>query len=100
MSYKSPIDLITKQCVEQIDDNVFRAVLECEIHVDKDQLIKALAYDRGQYEKGYEDGVNSIKEWIPISWLNAQAENPSNSNEIRNAIDYIVYKLWAERKEE
>ena len=37
---------------------------------------------------------------IPIKWLTAQADNPSNSDKLRNAIDYIVYTLWAERKEE
>ena len=26
------------------------------VSVDKDELIRALQYDRGQYEKGYEDG--------------------------------------------
>lgn len=67
MSYESPIDVITTQFIQQLDDRTFRAVLDCDIHVDKDQLIKALAYDRGQYEKGYEDGVNSVNEWIPIS---------------------------------
>lgn len=36
---------------------------------------------------------------IPIKWLTAQAENPSNSDRLRNAIDYIVYTLWAERSE-
>lgn len=42
----------------------------------------------------------SSEDAIPISWLTAQAENPSNSDELRNAIDDIVYRLWAERKEE
>lgn len=42
----------------------------------------------------------SSEDAIPISWLTAQAENPSNSDELRNAIDHIVYKLWAEREEE
>lgn len=37
---------------------------------------------------------------IPVSWLTAQAENPSNSDSLRNAIDHIVYTMWAERKEE
>lgn len=42
----------------------------------------------------------SSEDAIPISWLTAQAENPSNSDELRNAIDDIVYRLWTERKEE
>ena len=42
----------------------------------------------------------SSEDAIPVSWLTAQAENPSNSDEVRNAIDHIVYRLWKERKEE
>ena len=34
--------------------------------VDKQELIKALEYDRDQYNKGYEDGLNADK-WIPVS---------------------------------
>lgn len=37
---------------------------------------------------------------IPIKWMIEQVENPSNSDAIRNALDYIVYTLWEERKEE
>ena len=41
---------------------------------------------------------------IPIKWLTAQADNPSNSDKLRNAIDYVVYYLvytrWQGRKEE
>lgn len=52
----------------------------------------------------WDDAVMLIKnaspvDAIPIKWLTAQAENPSNSDMLRNAIDYIVYTLWAERKE-
>ena len=42
----------------------------------------------------------SSEDAIPVSWLTAQAENPSNSDEVRNVIDHIVYRLWKERKEE
>lgn len=31
---------------------------------------------------------------IPIKWMIEQAENPSNSDAIRNALDHIVYALW------
>lgn len=62
----------------------------------------------GNYQDGKTDFVVYVKETddvpeedaIPIEWLFKQSENPSNTDAIRNAIDYIVYTLWAERKEE
>ena len=37
---------------------------EVGIKVDRDELIKALAYDRKQYEKGYVDGYRAAKDEI------------------------------------
>lgn len=57
----------------------------------------------GTYDKACIIGMieeQPTVEAIPIKWLTAQADNPSNSDKLRNAIDYIVYTLWAERKEE
>lgn len=33
-----------------------RAVESVDIHVDPEELLKALQYDRGQYQKGYDAG--------------------------------------------
>lgn len=54
--YKSPIEIITRKMQTQFDDEIFRAVQNVGINVDRAELLKALEYDRGQYEKGYEDG--------------------------------------------
>lgn len=59
--YVSPIHVnYTEPFVETLKDKfdnaVLRAVQEVGIEVDKDELLKALQYDRGQYEKGYSDG--------------------------------------------
>lgn len=58
--YKSPIQLVTDDINyamrAKIDDTIYQAVLACDIFVDKDELIKALTYDRQQYDKGYSDG--------------------------------------------
>lgn len=53
--YKSPIDILTNDIVTAEENAVIQAVVKCGINVDKDELVKALAYDRGQYEKGYAD---------------------------------------------
>lgn len=53
--YKSPIEIIYGQLNLQFENDLVKAVQDCEIHVDKEELIKALKYDREQYEKGYKD---------------------------------------------
>ena len=58
MDYKSPIEILTGEPIfKEMDDGVMRATVNCGVHVDKEELLKALAYDRGQYEKGYEDAT-------------------------------------------
>lgn len=70
--YKSPIELITSNIMTEIrksqDNQIYQAVLNAGVNVDKDELIKALQYDRQQYEKGYkygfEDGVKRLAELL------------------------------------
>ena len=51
----------------QFEDNVFKAIQDYGVVVDKEELIKAMQYDRGQYEKGFADGMLSRKgEWISV----------------------------------
>ena len=54
--YKSPIDIIYGQMQTQIEGDILKAVQSYGINVDKDELIRALEYDRDQYDKGYADG--------------------------------------------
>jgi hypothetical protein len=57
--YNSPIEMIIGNMQIQQEGEIFRAVQEIGVNVDKDELLKALQYDRGQYEKGYDDGVEA-----------------------------------------
>lgn len=58
--YESPIELyisdISQQIAKQQDEQIWQAVVRCVPNVDKEELIRALQYDRKQYEKGYADG--------------------------------------------
>ena len=55
--YKAPIDIIyddpmehlTQEIVRQTDEVIYKTVLNTGVEVDKDELIKALQYDRQQY---------------------------------------------------
>lgn len=58
--YESPIELITRQVSEQVEQThekvVMTQLMNIGVNVNKNELIKALQYDRGQYEKGYKNG--------------------------------------------
>lgn len=38
------------------ENEVYKAIINAGVYVDREELIKALDYDRDMYEKGYEDG--------------------------------------------
>ena len=57
MSYKSPIEIIYGDMTHKLENEVFTVVQNIGINIDKDELIKALQYDRNQYEKGYADAM-------------------------------------------
>ena len=71
MKWESPIlatiDMtqLTNKIVAEIEKQEDDAIMKQAVHilestkisVDKDELIKALNYDRNQYEKGYSDGI-------------------------------------------
>lgn len=61
MSYESPIELIYGKMKNQLDNDIYNVVQSYGIKVDKDELIKALEYDRNQYEKGYADAKAELK---------------------------------------
>ena len=63
-AYEAPIKILSRsiydalgeQIKKDTDGVVMKAILDVGIKVDKDELIKALRYDRGQYDKGFSDG--------------------------------------------
>lgn len=54
--YDSPITMIASQMETKIEADTMSVIQRYGIDVDKDELIKALNYDRGQYDKGFQDG--------------------------------------------
>ena len=71
--YKSPIELHVmmtdvNRCVEGIikerdkavEQEVIKSIISSDVHIDKEELIKALQYDRNQYSKGFADGVRKV----------------------------------------
>lgn len=60
MSYKSPIDVLMKEAQLNYENGIYNAIQEYEIKVDKEELIKALNYDREMYIKGYNDAIHEM----------------------------------------
>ena len=56
--YKSPIEIIIGQMKTIYEDGIFRAIQNVGINVDREELLKALEYDRGQFEKGWKEGFH------------------------------------------
>lgn len=52
-AYHSPIEMIYHNMQMHFEDEVCKAVQQVDIHVDKEELLKALQYDREQFAKGY-----------------------------------------------
>ena len=61
--YNSPIEIITTEIIQQInkqtEEEVYKAVQKIGININKNELRKALIYDRDQYDKGYADGFEA-----------------------------------------
>lgn len=69
--YKNPIEVYVNDMLNQIrqreENQIVAEVSQAVgVNVEKEELIKALNYDRNQYYKGYEDGKRANK-WIPVS---------------------------------
>jgi len=58
--YESPVQLrfnkIQTELIKRENEMLIRAVQEVVPNVTEEELVKALRYDRGQYEKGFWDG--------------------------------------------
>jgi len=66
MYYKSPITItnianqIVQDLVEHEEEKILTCLQKMNINVDKDELVKALQYDRDQYDKGYTDALKDV----------------------------------------
>lgn len=82
--YEPPIKTVIGEAKTEIDNDVCKAVCQIGIRVDKEELLRALQYDRGQYDKGFADGVRKGQQ----GWISVEDDLPKN--------DYD--KHWKDRK--
>ena len=101
MSYKSPIEIATdlsNTFMLETENEVVKAVYHVGVKVDKDELLRALVYDRKQYKAGYLDGIENR---IPIEYI--KKELKKLDSDINYAgygdemLDQLIYaKSWVE----
>lgn len=69
LGYEPPIQIMLGQMRMEQENGIYKVIQEQGIAVDKDELIKALRYDREQYDKGYVKGYNAgltADKWISV----------------------------------
>ncbi len=66
--YESPIEVIMgdiqTKIVQDRENQIFQAIQNVGVEVDKAELLKALQYDRDQYQKGYLDARKDFEEKV------------------------------------
>lgn len=87
--WESPINIyetISNMVEKEIDGNIIVEIKkQLGIDINKDELIKALQYDRNQYDKGYQDGLNADR------WISVYDELPDEQiNEITQDFEYVL----------
>lgn len=64
--YESPVKVYQSELQTAIEDETLHVAQHIGIDIDKEELLRALAYDRDQYKEGYEAGykraINDITE--------------------------------------
>ena len=90
--YESPIEMIMEdiqtQIVKQQENDIYQAVQKYGIVIDKEELIKALQYDREQYTKGYKDALDEIKKYLVGRLREKQQRHLNLYDEYMNGEDY------------
>ena len=113
--YNSPITIAVREYVsafnEAVESEVIRAVNKFAVYVDKEELVKALNYDRNQYNKGYDIGfwrgekiaakrfAAAIKERLRIPEKRACNTASFTKAQIRAVVDEILEEIVGEEKE-
>lgn len=93
--YEPPIKMIVKrvskeianECNDTHEKNLMEALRQAEFVVDKEEVFKALNYDREQYEKGFSDGFDEGKKAVAQYYL---YEAYSRIIDVKDEIDHAL----------
>ena len=83
--YDSPIEIFARNVSVEVENQVMKAVGKVGIHVNKEELLKALNYDRKQYDKGYRDAMHKAKQPRPLKYEEIKAGMYIWDNELKQS---------------
>lgn len=82
--YMRSLDKMQMEIKADFDNNVWKAVIEYGVHVNKEDLLRALAYDRDQYKQGYANGVVvGYQKGLASRWISVDEEMPDGKLPVR-----------------
>lgn len=86
----SPVNIIQTQMSMEMEGEIMRAVQNVGVIVDKEELVKAIQHDRGQYDKGFANGYNKAIDYF-VKYIDECSGWTPNC--IENDISLTVYTL-------
>lgn len=95
--YNSPIELFKGDMNVELEGTILRAVANVDVNVNKEELLKALNYDRKQYEKGYQDAMNEVKQPRPLKYEEIKAGMYIWDNELKQCAKVETTFIQLER---
>ena len=101
--YESPINIIISKLCTKLESDCIKSVQSYGFDVDKEELAKALNYDRKQYEKGHTDRYNKaiddfailMKETLNHDWATTKISEQIIYNRLFDKCNKIAEQLKA-----
>lgn len=91
--YESPINQILGELQMHLEGETLKAVQNVGIDVDKEELIKALQYDRNQYSKGYADAIDEFAEEMKWEYRESIGTSEREIHFALAVIDQVAERL-------
>ena len=96
--YECPIlENIGTMCSEMVEEKENQILVSVKqtigYDINKEELVRALNYDRDQYQKGYEDGLNANR-WILCDERLPEEEGWYLVTEVDNSYIDVNMRLW------
>jgi hypothetical protein len=95
LGWEPPVNIMEKDWQIKIENDIIKAIKSYDIDVNKEELIKALNYDRNQYKAGYKDALKWMQTVIKLNIPNiiGYSENQDTRMQFKNINDYIDLRL-------
>ena len=101
--YESPIEMVfsdlVSDSVKKADEYIVACVQQVGAKVDKNELVKAMEFDRGQYEKGWNDRDSQIVRCNDCRWYENDGFH-TNCQIMRFCVEDDDYCSRGERRED